>query len=810
MLWECRLQTYVIEHLKRHGSISERGEIHIKALLDIFARIAFGHHGKPPIERISDFGVAFLGSDIEAVLRYTDELLEILLSSESKAEVARWADKTKADRKSALSHLKRSSWRLAGAIVLSDWVASGDSFPFVEEDLPLSDYFEASQEIARDVFRRIGLYSAMPSSRAGFGYLFPGYSESPTPLQSFCDKVELTEGPQLWILEDVTGSGKTEAACTLASRMMKEGWAQGAFVALPTMATSNAMYQRMASVYHLLFAEDTRPSLVLSHGSRHLSDTFRKSYSELATSAAATKRRDRIDDSLPDCSTWLADSTKKALLADVGVGTLDQVLLGGLRVRFQSLRALGMSSKVLVVDEVHAYDPYMLRILENILAHHARMGLPVVLLSATLPRAILSKLCRAFHGGLEDRSGVPEIPPEYGFPLVTRVDQGGIRQYEVKPRRESIRTLPIAFLDSQKEVYQRILSARESGQCVCWIRNTIRDITEAYHELKQFLPEDAIDVFHSRFAMTDRLEIEERVCKMFGKDSGPSEREGKVLIASQVVEQSLDLDFDVLITDLAPIDLMIQRAGRQHRHRRDRQGNPVTNASEAPRREPPVMYVHAPPETDAPLETWYKDYFPAASYVYPNTAQLWRTKEMLRQEGRIELPRGARALVEAVYGDEPSETPEVFLKAEDQAWGVDAAARDQADFNTIVFENGYSQSGGNWDSEERIRTRLGEEQRTVFLAHFENGQLSPYSTDEYGWDLSAIKVRAASMQGEIDYPDDLQKAVEVMRKERWIDNDALFLVVRGEESTWQCKGSRENDTYEIRYDSVLGLCRNKP
>jgi CRISPR-associated endonuclease/helicase Cas3 len=363
--------------------------------------------------------------------------------------------------------------------------------------------------------------------------------------------------------------------------------------------------------------------------------------------------------------------------------------------------------------------------------------------------------------------------------LVTKVDRTGIRQYDVSSRRDLIRALPVAFLDNQQEVYQRILTARERGQCVCWIRNTIRDISETYHELKQFVSGDAIHVFHSRFAMTDRLKIEERVCKMFGKDSGPSDREGKVLIASQVVEQSLDLDFDVLITDLAPIDLMIQRAGRQHRHQRDRQGNPVTNAGETSGREPPVLYVHAPPETEAPSQTWYKDYLPAASYVYPNAAQLWRTKEILRQEGRIELPGRARALVEAVYGEEPLATPEVFLEAEDRAWGEDAAARDQADFNTIVFEKGYCQSGGNWDSEERIRTRLGEEQRTVYLAHFENGQLSPYCTDEYGWDLSAIKVRAASFQGEIDYPDDLRKAIEVMRNESWIDNDALFLVVQG-------------------------------
>lgn len=371
--------------------------------LNVFARIAFGHHGTPPSKVKGEFRALFSASDVAAAVHYADDLLETFLSSESLEEIAQFVKRPEDERESTRNHLITASWRLAGMTVLCDWVASGGFFPFVEEELP--------------------------------------------------------------------------------------------------MATSNAMYERMAKIYHLFFAEDHPPSLVLSHGARHLSETFRRSYSQLHVPVHETGTQ--YEDRAPRCSEWLANSTKKALLADVGIGTLDQVLLGALRVRFQTLRALGMSSKVMVVDEVHAYDPYMRRVLESVLTHHAQMGLPVVLLSATLPRTILSKLCRAYHSGIENRTGSVEVPTEYGFPLVTRVDATGIQQYEIEPRRESVRSLPVEFLDSTDGVYRQIRSAHEQGKCVCWIRNTISDILEAHEELRNVLPEGVVDVFHSRFAMTE-------------------------------------------------------------------------------------------------------------------------------------------------------------------------------------------------------------------------------------------------------------------------------------------------------------------
>ncbi len=797
MLWDKVLRKHFISHLEQHSFEKNR----LGALLDIFARIAFGHHGLPPKDETTGFDISFLTPDIEAAKHYVADLRSIFLPPESLEAIALWAKQSRDQRKPALTHLKTRSWQLAGMIVLSDWIASGDLFSFCDKEEPLETYYQTVQKVVSGIFLEVGLFAATPPSVAGFSYIFPGYADSPTPLQRFCDEVELSAGPQLWILEDATGAGKTEAACTLVSRMIKAGLATGTFIALPTMATSNAMYERMANVYHKLFSCDSRPSLVLNHGARHLVNTFRQScYSDIQS----IPNRDSSEDSLPRCSMWLSDSTKKSLLADVGIGTLDQVLLGALPVRFQSLRALGMSVKVLVVDEVHAYDPYMLQVFESIVAHHASLGVPLILFSATLPHAILKRLCQAFYRGAGSEVGIPEIPTNECFPLVTRIDVGGICQSNIEPRTESIRKIPVVFLESNENVFKEIVAAHEMGKCVCWIRNTIKDVVEGYEELKNALPKESLHVFHSRFTLADRLETEQRVTQIYGKDSTGAQRSGQVLIASQVVEQSLDLDFDVLISDLAPVDLMIQRAGRLHRHIRNIEGDRVHKLSEATRQSL-VFYVHAPPEPEIPTDRWMSDYFPAASYVYPDTAQLWRTKEVLKREGEIRLPERARYLVEAVYGDDPLEVPEVFHESEDEASGKEAASRDHATFNTIAFNKGYTRDNQHWDSDERVPTREGDEQRIVYLARYQGGKLRPFALGEYGWDLSSVKMRKEAVKGVASCADEIKEAIASFLDHKWVDSNALILVVEEEPLSWDIVDENGESRFTIEYNKTLGL-----
>ncbi|WP_419602660.1 DEAD/DEAH box helicase, partial [Thiolapillus sp.] len=208
--------------------------------------------------------------------------------------------------------------------------------------------------------------------------------EMPTPLQQACLDLPIGTEPQLFILEDVTGSGKTEAALILAARLMAAGQAQGLYIGLPTMATANAMYDRMSTVYERLYRPgEPRPSLILSHSARHLSESFQQSL--LAAQASATHYGEE-ESIVAQCNRWLADNRKKALLADVGIGTIDQALLAVMPARHQSLRLLGLVGKVLILDEVHAYHAYTSEPLKRLIRFHAALGGSVILLSATLTR----------------------------------------------------------------------------------------------------------------------------------------------------------------------------------------------------------------------------------------------------------------------------------------------------------------------------------------------------------------------------------------------------------------------------------------
>jgi len=327
------------------------------------------------------------------------------------------------------------------------------------------------------------------------------------------------------------------------------------------------MYGRVGKVYRRLYQSQAFPSLILSHGARQLVDEFRQSILQPGEPTCDQSYRPDEPSASAQCSAWLADSRKKAMLADVGVGTVDQALLGVLPVRHQSLRLLGLSSKVLVVDEVHAYDAYMVTLLERLLEAHAQQGGSVLLLSATVPAGMRLKLVAAFQKG---GGGTAQAVPEgLRYPLATQVARtAGVRTEACGTRSQLMRRVQVASLHQEQNVVDLIVREAAAGHSFCWIRNTVEDARRAYETLLPLLPGKSLRLFHSRFAMGDRLDIEDEVIWSFGAPSTAAARRGQVLIATQVVEQSLDLDFDGMASDLAPIDLLIQRAGRLQRHAR--------------------------------------------------------------------------------------------------------------------------------------------------------------------------------------------------------------------------------------------------
>jgi len=775
-----------------------------------------GHHGSPPLaDEWHEAPSQFTEESREAMLDYVREVIRLHYPSLPFSE---WD----------YSHVKkarRASWLLAGLTVVADWVGSdADRFRYRMEPMPLEEYWNKhALPQARDAISETGLLPPPVSSETGLEALFPEYV--PTPMQKYASEVSLGEGPELFILEDATGSGKTESALVIAHRLMQAGKAEGLYVGLPTMATANAMYERLADAYRRLFEEAERASLALAHSARDLSEPFQQSIGieqEEASVDQSYSEEQEERTARAQCAAWLADQRKKALLAHVGVGTIDQALLGVLPSDHQSLRLLGLGRSVLVVDEVHAYDVYMRRLLKELLRFQAAHGGSAILLSATLPHSMRQELVDAFQEGAgRNAQGVQEN----GFPLATRVPAAEREKRETPVNEQSRytngakiregyeREVDVELLFKEKKVHKELVETARSGNCACWIRNTVDDARDGWEALREQFEEAGLDpgkvgLFHARYALADRQAIEEQVLARYGKESGPEERAGRILVATQVVEQSLDLDFDYMISDLAPIDLLIQRAGRMQRHLRDAQGRPIENGLDE--REGPVFGVFTPPPVEAPNENWYSRYFPRAAYVYPDAGQLWRSARVLNDEGAIRIPEGARDLIERVYGDAAESLPETLRQQTREVEQENSVDRSIARGNILHLDEGYGgvDSMGQWTDEEQAPTRLGEPTTTLRLGRVEDGEVVPWAQEEqHPWRRSELRIRASKVASAPSRRSDRQRAVGRAKKTMPDDGRWSTLVVL-EEQDDHWTGRARNDEGEpvtLTYTAETGL-----
>ncbi|WP_272700021.1 CRISPR-associated helicase Cas3' [Desulfovibrio sp. Fe33] len=611
------------------------------------------------------------------------------------------------------------SWFAAGLFVLADWVGSNEHwFAANAKWKGVGAYWPQARDRAAEAVAALGLAEAAPGDKDGFAELLPHLRGClPTPMQQAVLDLPAPAGPEMLIVEDLTGGGKTEAALLAARRSMSAGLAAGLYAALPTMATANAMYGRLAEAYGTLF-RDGNVSLALAHGGAFLNDEY----------LASIGRNGDADDGRAVCSHWLADSRKKALLAPCGVGTIDQALLGVLGSKHQSLRLLGLCRSVLVADEVHSFDVYTGELLANLLRFHAALGGSAVLLSATMTAKLRERLIAAWREGraLAGKQTPPlACPPEAEdapFPLLTRVtDEGGEARPVTTRRSLNVAVRPVNAVSGMLDA---LCAARTAGACACWIRNTVADVLEAARLLteERGIPEDDVTVFHARFTGGDRAAIERGVLERFGKESGPEQRAGKILLASQVVEQSLDLDFDLLLSDLAPMELLIQRAGRCHRHTRPR---PAGYASA-------VMPVLMPEPSNDAGPDWYARLFDKGQYVYPRPAVLWRTARLLCGKGAIVLPRDARELVEGAYADGAAVAPGSLDDAEMSAYAKERADASVAHFGMLKFPEGYAVGDSPWGDDLTAPTRLGEPARGVRLLRVDANGVRLWHDDSHG------------------------------------------------------------------------------
>ena len=707
-------------------------EDHLGALR-AWARAVTGHHGQPPKSDRIRLGHHFdEAHDGPAILAFVSEVRALTLGD------AQPLSPTTLDADDFCEACERLSWWIAGLAVLADWIGSNTEY-FKYRDKPpadgeLGNYWQHAKNCAVHALAATGVLPVASPSHATLTTLFPKLSK-PSPLQAWASDALLPAEPSLVMLEDVTGAGKTEAAVMLAHRMMSSGLADGFFIGLPTMATANAMYGRIADVFGRLFGQDA--SLALAHGQRSLVEAFARTV--LRAGPAEGDIRQRDESATARCTAWLADHNKRALIAAAGVGTIDQAMLGVLHSKHQSLRLLGLYRKVLIVDEVHACDPYMQRVLESLLEFHACSGGCAILLSATLPLEMKQALLTAYARGRRLAHGQRFAPPpriESGaFPLATSWHSGlGDRASEepLASRPEVCRAVALRYASERQVVVAMIDAALAQGRCVCWMRNTVADALDAFEEMRGRLGADRITLFHARFALRDRLAIEEHVLGHFGPGSDADRRRGRLVIATQVVEQSLDADWDVVVTDLAPIDRLIQRAGRSMRHVRDAAGNRLLQDGARDERGEPCLWVHGPAWTEAPAANWFKAAFPKAAAVYPHHGQLWLSAKAL-QAGSMRMPEDARGLIEGVFGSEAT-FPTALDANANRAEGDNLAARSQGGANVIKLTAGYVRGNViDWWSEARTPSRLGEASTTVVLARWLGDRLLPWIKHETPW-----------------------------------------------------------------------------
>lgn len=746
-----------------------------------------GHHGQPP--KLPDDAMPrhyFAASDLAAADAFLNDLIPLLLGT------ARPFPTIDAER------LRFASWWLAGLAVLCDWIGSNrDFFPYQSEPLALPDYWKQAVQQAEHAVQATALHPCAPAAALDLATLLHVKAEA-TPLQQAVSALPLAAGPQLFILEDVTGAGKTEAAVLLAHRLMQAGLGGSLYFALPTMATANTMHRRMQTVYRRLFNPEPPPALVLAHGASHIARDL------LPAAPAAEPYGDHSEPAEAHGNAWLSDNRKKALLAHMGVGTIDQALLAILPSRHQSLRLLGLLDKILLVDEVHACDDYMQELLCALLRTHAAAGGSALLLSATLAQNQRDKLLNAYAQGRGGSRVTASATDAY--PLLSQLSAEGLQEWPVATRAAVSRRVRVEFLTTPQAVEDTLAATLEQGRCACWLRNSVKDAMASYQDLRARHPDWNIRLFHARYTLGDRLAIEQAALQSFDKHSRAAQRRSQLLIATQVVEQSLDLDFDTLVSDLAPIDLLLQRAGRLRRHRRDAAGNPVDGADQ---RGDIVLHIHSPLPEETPPADWFEAFFPNAKRIYPHHGRLWLGARLLQQQGGFRMPDDARRLIEGVYGPE-AELPETLLPQSSAAEGAARADASLARMNQLNIAQGYYDSArqGWWD-EAKTPTRLGDPSTQIYLAKWQDDAWRPWSDAEvHPWPLSVLSMRTYWIAAEAQDAEWTPEAIEQFKTEhlpgkgRW---GVLLPLRQVKEGRWEGRALNEKGEQVIVYYSDIGL-----
>lgn len=658
----------------------------------------------------------------------------------------------------------------SGLVSLADWIASNPAPGFFPYQTPTgsSDRLAFARERAALVLRRMCIdveESRIDLRRRSvtFSDLFPF---QPTLLQITMGDLSLGK---VVAAEDETGAGKTEAALWRFKTLFEAGEVDSLAFVLPTRVAAVAIEKRVGDFIARLFPDPAlRPNVVLAvpgylradgEDGQRLAE-FKTLWPDQRDEASAHRR-------------WAAESAKRYLAAAIAVGTIDQTLLSGLRIRHAHLRGAALLRSLLVVDEVHSSDAYMTRLLQGVLRRHQAAGGHALLLSATLGSATRDDLLgiRRPHGKIGRRSQPPDSAQAEmaAYPAVS--DLYGLRPMG-RPAGEGDRpnkpvTLDLQpLIDDPARIAAIALEAGNRGARVLVVRNTVGGVIAVQQALEDLAGPESPLLFraagvvcphHGRYAAEDRRVLDAAIEDAFGKEARRDG--GRVLAGSQTLEQSLDIDADFLITDLAPVDVLLQRIGRLHRHRDRHRPEGFAAAS---------CLVLTPEERDlAPfLKARRGRSRHGMGSVYDNLLAIDVTWRELAGRGAVAIPRDNRVLVERA-----TDRQQLYRHAEELGggwpahWqeisGNTAAERTAATYAALSWNDDWD--AVTWpDLNEKIKTRLGLDDRLL--------DLSSAWTSPFGASLTQFKIPGwMTPKAPPDGPGEIVARSEAQLDVRWGD-----------------------------------------
>lgn len=599
----------------------------------------------------------------------------------------------------------------AGLVQLADWLGSHRYFFPYTKETDGNDRFDAAQAMAKSAIETVGLEvstarKTLMASAPRFDETFPGLSQ-PRDFQAAMAEPNLG---RLTVLEAETGSGKTEAALWRFKHLFETKAVDGLYFALPTRVAASAMYDRVKATARRLFGAEAPPVLRAVPGYAAVDEAeitaILPDFTVLWTDEPEEQEAHRR---------WAAENPKRFLAAPIAVGTIDQALLSVLRTKQAHLRAFALTRSLLIVDEVHASDVYMTALLRRLLSWHLRTGGHALLMSATLGGEVRADLLSA----TSEKQDRPDLSAAMATPYPALSAPGALRGF-AQEREKAVRVELLPIMDLPEAIARLALEAAEAGARVLVVRNTVDGAVSVLKALEAvsetgndllFRCCGLVTLHHGRFAREDRILLDRAVETEFGKTA---ERLGGLILAgTQTLEQSLDLDADLLITDLCPADVLLQRIGRLHRHSRPRPSG----------FEKAKALVLAPPEgLTTCLERPLHGLGPLRDGrgVYPNVIATEATRRFLMAEPSLFVPRDNRALVESAVHCEA-------LRRLAEALGPDWIAHWQEMEGTAFGDRGAAANVcfdpdqqfdevNVWSLDEQIATRLGLRDRSVQFA----------------------------------------------------------------------------------------------